>query len=53
VQLGVERHTLEPAGAGAEAFEQLGAWVDAGDVIGAEGTIKRTNKGDLSVYVGA
>lgn len=34
-----------------EAFDQLKQLTDAGDIIGAKGTIKRTEKGELSVYV--
>lgn len=34
-----------------DAFENLKAWTDAGDIIGATGTLKRTEKGELSVYV--
>lgn len=33
------------------AFEHLKQLTDAGDIIGAIGTIKRTEKGELSVYV--
>jgi lysyl-tRNA synthetase class 2 len=35
----------------AEAFEHLKQLTDAGDILGAKGTIKRTEKGELSVYV--
>ncbi len=34
-----------------EAFNQLKQLTDAGDIIGARGTLKRTDKGELSVYV--
>lgn len=27
------------------------AWTDAGDIVGAKGSVKRTDKGELSVYV--
>ncbi|MEN9216390.1 MAG: lysine--tRNA ligase, partial [Gloeomargarita sp. HHBFW_bins_162] len=33
------------------AFEHLKQWTDVGDILGAEGSIKRTEKGELSVYV--
>ncbi|MEN9274781.1 MAG: lysine--tRNA ligase, partial [Gloeomargarita sp. DG02_4_bins_56] len=33
------------------AFERLKQWTDVGDILGAEGSIKRTEKGELSVYV--
>ena len=36
---------------GEGAFERLKNGTDAGDILGAEGTIKRTEKGELSVYV--
>ena len=34
-----------------KAFNHLKKLTDAGDIIGAKGTIKRTEKGELSVYV--
>jgi lysyl-tRNA synthetase class 2 len=34
-----------------EAFEHLKSLTDAGDILGAKGTIRRTEKGELSVYV--
>mmetsp|Transcript_19654 Transcript_19654/g.22604 ORF Transcript_19654/g.22604 Transcript_19654/m.22604 type:complete len:646 (-) Transcript_19654:256-2193(-) len=33
-----------------ESFKNLKAWTDTGDIIGARGTIRRTDKGELSVY---
>lgn len=35
----------------ADAFNHLKQLTDAGDIIGVKGTIKRTEKGELSVYV--
>lgn len=35
----------------ADAFEHLKQLTDAGDIIGVTGTIKRTDRGELSVYV--
>nr|XP_024403494.1 uncharacterized protein LOC112295780 isoform X2 [Physcomitrium patens] len=35
-----------------EAFDQLKTLMDIGDFIGAKGTMKRTEKGELSVLVG-
>ena len=32
-------------------FKDLVDWADAGDLLGASGTVKRTDKGELSVYV--
>ena len=34
-----------------ESFKQLKDWTDGGDIIGARGTVKRSEKGELSVYV--
>jgi lysyl-tRNA synthetase, class II len=34
-----------------DAFNQLKQLTDAGDIFGAKGTIRRTEKGELSVYV--
>ncbi|KAK7341170.1 hypothetical protein VNO80_24095 [Phaseolus coccineus] len=34
-----------------DQFEQLKAYVDIGDILGVRGTIKRTEKGELSVCV--
>lgn len=31
--------------------QNLKAWTDGGDIIGAKGSMKRTEKGELSVYV--
>ncbi len=35
----------------ADAFKNLKQLTDMGDILGAKGTIKRTEKGELSVYV--
>jgi lysyl-tRNA synthetase class 2 len=32
-------------------MQNLKSWTDAGDIVGASGSIKRTEKGELSVYV--
>ncbi|XP_066354410.1 lysine--tRNA ligase, chloroplastic/mitochondrial-like isoform X2 [Miscanthus floridulus] len=34
-----------------DQFEQLKAFIDIGDILGASGSIKKTEKGELSVYV--
>ncbi|KAM3093535.1 lysine--tRNA ligase [Phormidesmis sp. 146-35] len=34
-----------------QAFDHLKQLTDVGDIIGAKGTVKRTEKGELSVYV--
>ncbi|KAH8051313.1 hypothetical protein JL720_15182 [Aureococcus anophagefferens] len=34
-----------------KTFKNLLEWTDGGDVVGASGTVKRTDKGELSVYV--
>jgi lysyl-tRNA synthetase class 2 len=52
IQLYIEKATLEaalPAQAG--AFGQLTTLVDSGDWIGVSGTIRRTDRGELSVKV--
>lgn len=33
-----------------DSFKNLTAWTDAGDIIGARGTVRRTDKGELTVY---
>ncbi|MEN9236380.1 MAG: lysine--tRNA ligase, partial [Gloeomargarita sp. GMQP_bins_25] len=50
IQLYLEKQRIQ-AVMGEAAFEQLKQWTDVGDFLGAEGTIKRTEKGELSVYV--
>ncbi|CAM9393329.1 unnamed protein product, partial [Phaeothamnion confervicola] len=42
---------LDQGRLGAEAFGLLKTWTDAGDIVGVCGTVKRTDKGELSVYV--
>lgn len=32
-------------------LQTMKAWTDSGDIIGAKGSVKRTDKGELSVYV--
>jgi len=32
------------------SIQNLKAWVDAGDILGIRGTVRRTDKGELSVY---
>ncbi|XP_039784705.1 lysine--tRNA ligase, chloroplastic/mitochondrial-like isoform X4 [Panicum virgatum] len=34
-----------------DQFEQLKAFIDIGDIIGASGSIKKTEKGELSLYM--
>ena len=45
IQLYCEKGRLETS------FDNLKEWTDAGDIIGCRGTVKRTEKGELSVYV--
>lgn len=33
-----------------DSFDLIKEWTDAGDIIGVSGTMKRTEKGELSVY---
>lgn len=49
IQLYLEKATLEAASPG--AFGQLTSLVDAGDLIGVTGTLRRTDRGELSVKV--
>ena len=39
------------AGRLGDSFKTIKDWTDAGDIIGVTGTVKRTDKGELSVYV--
>jgi len=41
---------LEKGRLGEVEWKNLKAWVDAGDIIGANGTIRRTDKSELSIY---
>ncbi len=45
IQLYLERQALQTA------FEQLKHLVDLGDILGAQGTLKRTERGELSIKV--
>jgi lysyl-tRNA synthetase class 2 len=45
IQLYLDKGTLT------EEFDKIMDYVDSGDVIGVTGTMKRTDKGELSVYV--
>ncbi|MEB3352313.1 MAG: lysine--tRNA ligase [Cyanobacteriota bacterium] len=52
IQLFIEKATLAAAQpANPEAFSQLTTLVDAGDWIGVSGSLRRTDKGELSVKV--
>ena len=53
MQLYLEKKTIqaEMGEADEQAFNHLKQLTDAGDIIGATGTIKRTDKGELSVKV--
>lgn len=33
-----------------ETFKQLKDWTDGGDIIGVRGTVRRTDKGELTIY---
>ncbi len=50
IQLYLDKKRIT-ASMGAEAFETLKKLTDAGDWLGARGSIKRTDKGELSVVV--
>jgi lysyl-tRNA synthetase, class II len=53
IQLYLEKSRIEEnmGSADADAFEHLKQLTDIGDIIGVKGTLKRTDKGELSVYV--
>ncbi len=53
IQLYLEKETIqaEMGEADPQAFNHLKQLTDAGDILGAKGTIKRTDKGELSVKV--
>jgi lysyl-tRNA synthetase class 2 len=52
IQLFIEKATLaESMPDDPEAFAHLTSLVDAGDLIGVEGTLRRTDRGELSVKV--
>lgn len=42
---------LDKGRMGGEVFDEVKELVDAGDIVGVTGTMKRTEKGELSVYV--
>ncbi len=50
IQLYLDKHRIMTA-MGEDAFKTLDKLIDAGDWLGARGTVKRTNKGELSVAV--
>ncbi|MBF2027199.1 MAG: lysine--tRNA ligase [Oscillatoriales cyanobacterium C42_A2020_001] len=53
IQLYLEKKRIQDnmAADDPEAFDHLKQLTDVGDIIGVNGTIKRTEKGELSVYV--
>ncbi len=53
IQLYLDKQTIQASmgETDPEAFDHLKQLTDAGDFLGATGTIKRTEKGELSVYV--
>lgn len=52
IQLYLDKTRIETAMDGTpDAFNHLKQLTDVGDIIGVKGTIKRTEKGELSVYV--
>ncbi|MBD2610573.1 MAG: lysine--tRNA ligase [Nostoc sp. ZfuVER08] len=53
IQLYLEKNRIQEgmADIDADAFNHLKQLTDAGDILGVKGTIKRTEKGELSVYV--
>lgn len=52
IQLYLDKNRIDAAMAQLpNAFNQLKQLTDVGDILGAKGTVKRTEKGELSVYV--
>ncbi|KOP26380.1 lysyl-tRNA synthetase [Hapalosiphon sp. MRB220] len=53
IQLYLDKNRIQASMADidANAFNHLKQLTDVGDILGAKGTIKRTEKGELSVYV--
>jgi lysyl-tRNA synthetase, class II len=53
IQLYLEKNTIqaEMAATDEQAFDHLKQLTDTGDILGASGTLKRTDKGELSVKV--
>jgi lysyl-tRNA synthetase, class II len=53
IQLYIEKQAIEEGMVGTleNAFKTIEKLVDVGDIIGVKGTIKRTQKGELSVFV--
>ncbi|HEY9648304.1 MAG TPA: lysine--tRNA ligase, partial [Chroococcidiopsis sp.] len=53
IQLYLEKQTIQESmgDRDPDAFEHLKTLTDAGDILGVKGTIKRTDKGELSVKV--
>jgi lysyl-tRNA synthetase, class II len=53
IQLYLEKKRIQEqmADVDPDAFKHLDKLVDVGDILGVTGTIKRTDKGELSVYV--
>ena len=51
IQLFLEKKRVNANEDAAKTFKNLVDWVDAGDIVGARGTARRTDKEELSVYV--
>ncbi|GBG64772.1 hypothetical protein CBR_g46728 [Chara braunii] len=51
IQLYCEKQRLDDSAAGPDAFARIKGVLDVGDIIGAQGTLKRTEKGELSVVI--
>jgi lysyl-tRNA synthetase class 2 len=45
IQLQLDKQRLE-----GDSFKNLKAWTDVGDIIGVKGSVRRTDKGELSIY---
>ena len=51
IQLYCDKKRLDKGGENAGAFKRIVDFVDVGDIVGARGTVKRTEKGELSIAV--
>jgi len=51
IQLYFERERIANSMGDIISFARLAHWIDLGDIVGASGTVYRTKKGELSVFV--
>eukprot|EP00276_Gloeochaete_wittrockiana_P005827 CAMPEP_0184669940 /NCGR_PEP_ID=MMETSP0308-20130426/79773_1 /TAXON_ID=38269 /ORGANISM="Gloeochaete witrockiana, Strain SAG 46.84" /LENGTH=639 /DNA_ID=CAMNT_0027116435 /DNA_START=81 /DNA_END=2000 /DNA_ORIENTATION=+ len=51
IQLYLDKLKIEEGMGSDQAFERLKTLIDVGDILGVKGTLKRTDKGELSIVV--